>query len=79
MKRLDVTLSTKDKQGKWRYTKVGSAFVRDDGSIGLVLDTGISVSTPDGTFLNLREPFKRDDAPRGGVERSGAGGDDLPF
>ncbi len=75
MKRLEVLMNTKDKSGKTRYTKVGSAFVRDDGSISISIDPGVSISTPEGTWCNLKEPLP----PRGQQGSSQGGGEDPPF
>lgn len=36
--RYDVLTSRKDKDGKWRNTKIGAAFPKDGGRIDIVLD-----------------------------------------
>lgn len=65
--RKDAVLVSTDKNGKKRYTKVGSFWISDKG-ISLSLDQGVSVSTPPGVFLNAYEPKPRD---------NGGGGDDF--
>lgn len=59
-KRWDIVISTKDKSGKARFTKVGAMFEGNNGGFSIVIDKGISVSTPEGTFLNAYEPKERD-------------------
>jgi hypothetical protein len=60
-KRYDAVLSSKDKNDKTRYTKVGVMFVNDEGKMSLRFDPGVSVSTPDGVWLNLFEPKPKED------------------
>ncbi len=85
-KRFDIVMATADKNGTKRYTKVGAAFDNGKG-ISIVLDAGVSISTPPGTYCNLYEPKAREqgsDAPRqsGGGEPHGPGAgeiDNIPF
>lgn len=61
VKRFDAVLSSKDKNDKTRYCKVGVCFVSDDGKMSLRFDPGVSVSTPEGVWLNLFEPRPKDE------------------
>ena len=78
MERLDILVSSQDKNGKWRTTKVGSAFPRDDGSVGLVLDAGVAIfGGLEGVKINLRKPLPpRGDRGDRGEQQSGG---DTPF
>lgn len=71
--RYDAVLSHKDKNDKTRYTKVGVCFVNDKGGMSIRFDPGVSVSTPEGVWLNLYEPKPREQR----ETRSADDGDDY--
>lgn len=76
--RYDAVISRKDRDGKWRNTKIGAAFPKDD-RINVVLD---ALPMPNGegqAFITLF-PAKPKDAGQGGTSRSGSMPDDeIPF
>jgi hypothetical protein len=80
--RLDLVLSTKDAGGKARYTKVGSIWLSrneaGEPTASVSIDAGVSISTPQGTYLNGYVPKARDDQPRQ-QRNTGGAEDDLPF
>jgi len=61
MSRKEIVVSSKynNKQGetKTRYTKVGSAFLYEDGNISLQLDPGVSISSIEGVKITIKEPY----------------------
>ena len=88
--RYDVVTSRKDKDGKWRSTKIGAAFVKED-RINVVLDA-LPVGNSDGqAWLTLFPPKQREEqsisqraTPKGPAKRSiipddDMGGDSIPF
>ncbi len=59
--RYDVVTSRKDKDGKWRNTKIGAAFPQDDGRISIVLDA-LPISIWEGQVrMTLFEAKPKDD------------------
>lgn len=58
-KRWDLCVSHKDKNDKWRSTRVGVVFEGDNGQLNIKIDPGVSVSTPDGVNLTAWEPKER--------------------
>jgi hypothetical protein len=89
--RYDAVISRKDKDGKVRYTKIGSAFPAKDGKDGfnIVLDA-LPMPNADGqAWISLYVPKPRDgDAPqpsRGsdrvstGRQRNDDMNDEVPF
>lgn len=76
--RYDAVISRKDKEGKWRSTKIGAAFPKDD-RINVVLD---ALPMPNGegqAFITLF-PAKPKDAGQGAAPRGGMmPDDDIPF
>lgn len=93
-KRWDLCVSHKDKNDKWRSTRVGVVFEGDNGQLNIKIDPGVSVSTPDGVNLTAWEPKERGESRGGGGGRresrrggnDGAGygppndgSDDIPF
>lgn len=60
-KRWDLVVSTK-KGERYNNTKVGVVFENDNGSLNIVVDKGISISSPDGTYLNAYIPRPRDES-----------------
>jgi hypothetical protein len=59
MRRWDLVVSSKDKNGKTRYTKVGAIFEGEKG-LSIAIDRGVSISCGDGVFVNGYEPKERD-------------------
>jgi hypothetical protein len=74
-KRWDLVVSSKDKNDKTRYTKVGVVFEnKDKGSLSIVIDKGVSLSSVEGAYINGYEPKARDE--RG---NQGSNDQDTPF
>jgi hypothetical protein len=76
--RYDVVSSRKDKDGKWRSTKIGAAFVKGD-RINVVLDA-LPIGNGEGqAWLTLFPPKPReDDAPqRSTGKRQPSSNDDM--
>ncbi len=65
-KRWDLVLSSTGKGDRKNYTKVGAMFQNEKGGFTLYIDKGVSVSTPEGVYLNAYEPKPRE-------QQSGAG------
>lgn len=69
-KRLIVQVSskytTRDGSEKWRNANVGSAFVRDNGEVSLMLDPGVAIASVEGVRITLREPFDKNKHGGGG-------------
>lgn len=83
-KRWDLSLSHKDKQDKWRSTRVGVIFEGDKGQLQIRIDPGVSISTPEGVLLTGWIPKDRDERggrgeSRGGSHASSGPDDDIPF
>ncbi len=89
-KRWDLCVSHKDRQDKWRSTKIGVIFEGDKGQLNIKIDPGVSISTPEGVNLTGWEPKEGGRGePRGGGganrERPSGnagivgGDDDIPF
>lgn len=79
--RYDVIASRKDKDGKWRNIKVGSAFPKGD-RINVVLDA-LPIGTDGQSWLTLfpakpKDDQSRDDAGPGRQSKSDMN-DDIPF
>ena len=73
--RWDLSASHKDKNGKWRSTRVGVVFEGKKGELQIRIDPGLSVSTPEGVLLTGWLPKEGDSSgPRGGGRSSGGGG-----
>lgn len=81
--RYDVVSSRKDKDGKWRSTKIGAAFVKGD-RINVVLDA-LPIGNSEGqAWLTLFPPKPREDeAPqrsrRPAARNDDMDGDSIPF
>ena len=90
--RYDVVTSRKDKDGKWRSTKIGAAFVKED-RINVVLDA-LPIGNSEGqAWLTLFPPKPREEGeksisqramPKGPAKRSiipddDMNGDQIPF
>lgn len=80
--RYDAVTSRKDRDGKVRYTKIGSAFPAKDGKDGynIVLDALPMPNAEGQAWISLYVPKPREDAP----QRSQAAGrgdmdDSVPF
>lgn len=82
--RYDVVTSRKDKNDKWRSTRIGSAFPAKDGKDGfsIVLDA-LPLTGPDGQARLTLFPAKpKDTVPSSGSTgrpRSDDMNDDVPF
>lgn len=62
--RYDVVTSRKDKDGKFRSTKIGAAFVKGD-RISIVLDA-LPIGNSEGqAWLTLFPPKEKEDRPAG--------------
>lgn len=81
-KRYDAVISRHDRDGKTRYTKIGSAFPAKDGKDGfnIVLDA-LPMPNADGqAWISLYVPKPRDGiAQGGGGSRNDDMNDDVPF
>lgn len=82
-KRYDAVISRKDRDGKVRYTKIGSAFPAKEGKDGfnIVLDA-LPMPNPEGqAWISLYVPKPRDE--QGSASRpdarNGDMNDDIPF
>jgi hypothetical protein len=60
-KRWDLVVSSKDKNDKYRNTKVGAVFEKDDGRLSIALDKGVSITGMDGVFITAFVPRPKDD------------------
>ncbi len=92
-KRWDLVVSSTGKGDRKNYTKVGAMFQNEKGGFTLYIDKGVSVSTPEGVYLNAYEPKPREQQQAsgfgGGAQRSGGfsqqseqspfDGEDIPF
>ena len=58
--RYDVVTSRKDKEGKWRSTKIGAAFVKGD-RINVVLDALPLGNSEGQAWLTLFPPKEREE------------------
>ena len=77
--RYDVLTSRKDKDGKWRNTKIGAAFPKDGGRIDIVLDA-LPVSIYEGQVrMTLFEAKAKDEAPSKPAVANNDMNDDIPF
>lgn len=76
MKRFDILVSHKDKTGKWRSSKVGAAFEKDDGSWSLVIDPGVSIASGADHIVSLRAPLPPRDSQQTPAPKRD---DDTPF
>lgn len=68
MKRWDLVVSSKSKDEKYRNTRVGAVFQKDDGRLSIALDKGVSITGMDGVFITAFVPRERE---QGGGERRG--------
>lgn len=76
--RYDAVISRKDKDGKWRNTKIGAAFPKDD-RINVVLDA-LPMPNAEGQAYITLFPAKPKDAGQGSSPRgSDAMDDSIPF
>lgn len=86
--RYDVVTSRKDKDGKWRSTKIGAAFVKGD-RINVVLDA-LPIGNGEGqSWLTLFPPKAKDEPEQSISQRATAkirkptnddmDGDAIPF
>lgn len=78
--RYDVVTSRKDKDGKWRSTKIGAAFVKGD-RINVVLDA-LPIGNSEGqAWLTLFPPKPREDEARPARRKvnDDMDGDSIPF
>lgn len=74
--RYDVVSSRKDKDGKWRSTKIGAAFVKGD-RINVVLDA-LPIGNSEGqAWLTLFPPKPREDEAPQRSRRPAARNDDM--
>lgn len=65
--RYDVVTSRKDKDGKWRNTKIGAAFPQDGGRISIVLDA-LPISIWEGQVrMTLFEAKPKEDGEQGSI------------
>lgn len=87
-RRWDLSVSHKDKSGKWRSSRVGVMFEGDKGQFNIKIDPGVSISTPEGVNLTAWPPKERDggNGGRRGNDDQGGGGqyggddhDQIPF
>lgn len=85
-KRYDAVISRKDRDGKTRYTKIGSAFPAKDGKDGfnIVLDALPMPNAEGQAWISLYVPKAKDDAParRGSMSDRAMNddmNDDVPF
>jgi hypothetical protein len=86
--RYDAVISRKDKNGKTRYTKIGSAFPAKDGKDGfnIVLDALPMPNAEGQAWISLFVPKPKEEteerqapAPARGSARNADMDDDIPF
>lgn len=70
--RWDLTVSSKDKHGKWRSNRVGVIFEGKEGRLEIRIDPGVALSTPEGVLVTGYLPRERDEGARSQGPRSGA-------
>lgn len=89
----NVTVARKGKDGKWHSTRVGAAWRKDNGSLSVAIDPGISIASTEGNLITLwpweergdRQPAPRSSAPQSHAPRDPGptddafGDDDIPF
>jgi hypothetical protein len=71
-------VSSKDKNGVTRYTKVGAIFEGDKG-LSVAIDRGVSISCGDGVYVNGYVPKPREGGAQGGGAEFPADDSDIPF
>lgn len=80
--RYDVVTSRKDKDGKWRNTKIGAAFPQDGGRISIVLDA-LPISIWEGQVrMTLFEAKPKEEGDPRKVDAAGSRNDmddEIPF
>jgi hypothetical protein len=93
-RRWDLVVSSKDKNDKYRNTKVGAVFEKDDGRLSIALDKGVGIAGGiEGVFITAFVPREREQGgggrssgaqrsnnhDRGGYDDSAGSDDDIPF
>lgn len=77
--RYDVVTSRKDKDGKWRNTKIGAAFPQDGGRISIVLDA-LPISIWEGQVrMTLFEAKPKDEKQAPTEPAAEEMNDEIPF
>jgi hypothetical protein len=77
--RYDVVTSRKDKDGKWRNTKIGAAFPQEGGRISIVLDA-LPISIWEGQVrMTLFEAKPKDEAQQAAAPAAEEMNDEIPF
>lgn len=74
VERYDAVISRKDKNGKWRSTKIGAAFPKD-GRINIVLDALPMPNAEGQAWITLFEPKPKD----GEASRQDSDDREIPF
>jgi hypothetical protein len=77
MIRYDAVISRKDKDGKWRSTKIGAAFPKDD-RFNVVLDALPMPNAEGQAFITLF-PAKPKTEGRAAPDKAPPLNDDIPF
>jgi len=75
--RYDAVISRKDKNGKWRNTKIGAAFPKD-GRINIVLDA-LPMPNAEGQAWITLFPPKEKTEDDGVTPRKDSMDDEIPF
>lgn len=79
--RYDATISRKDKDGKWRSTRIGAAFPKD-GRINIVLDALPMPNAEGQAWITLFPAKPKEDqgqAQGGGADNRDDMNDEVPF
>ena len=78
--RYDAVISRKDRDGKWRNTKIGAAFVKGD-RISVVLDALPMPNTEGQAWITLFTPKPKDNDRGAPAKPTGddINGDEIPF
>ena len=78
MIRYDAVISRKDRDGKWRSTKIGAAFPKDD-RFNVVLDALPMPNAEGQAFITLFPAKPKEGAPNNAPDKAPPMNDDIPF
>lgn len=78
MIRYDAVISRKDKDGKWRSTKIGAAFPKDD-RFNVVLDALPMPNAEGQAFITLFPAKPKGETANKAQDKAPPMNDDIPF
>ena len=78
MIRYDAVISRKDKDGKWRSTKIGAAFPKDD-RFNIVLDALPMPNAEGQAFITLFPAKPKEGATEKAPDKAPQMNDEIPF